>query len=206
MSFELYLAFAVTALFVIALPGPTVFVVIAHALESTRQGALAIAGVLCSNVAFVTATVTGITTFLTASQSVLLFIRVVGAIYLLYLGARQLAVSFQPTRGLDIVPTPGAGMAFFQGFLTSITNPKALFFYLSLFAQFTTTADNLVWQQVVLGVTYIVLVLLVLAGYALLCHQARHFFQQPSRVRWQQHIVGSCLVTTGAFMAKTARG
>ena len=206
MSFELYLAFAVTALFVIALPGPTVFVVIAHALKSTRQGALAIAGVLCSNVVFVTATVTGITTFLTASQSVLLFIRVVGAVYLLYLGARQLAVSFQPTRGLDIVPAPGAGMAFFQGFLTSITNPKALFFYLSLFAQFTTTADNLVWQQGVLGVTYIVLVLLVLAGYALLCHQARHFFQQPSRVRWQQRIVGSCLVTTGAFMAKTARG
>ena len=206
MSFELYLAFTVTALFIIALPGPTVFVVIAHALESTRQGSLAIAGVLCSNVVFVTATVTGITTFLTASQSALLLVRVLGAVYLLYLGARQLAVSFQSARHLDIIPAQRAGTAFFQGFLTSITNPKALFFYFSLFAHFTTTTGDLVWQQVVLGVTYLSFVLIVLTGYAALCHQMQHFFQQPSRVRWQQRIVGSCLMMPRAFMAKTARG
>ena len=58
MTIEFYLAFIFTAFLVIASPGPTSFLVLAHAMGTNRRSpAFAIAGILCSNVVFVTVTV-----------------------------------------------------------------------------------------------------------------------------------------------------
>ena len=208
MTVELYLAFILTGLFVIASPGPTSFLVLAHAMGTNRRSpAFAIAGILCSNAVFIAVTVLGLTTALIASQPVLVFLRTLGAVYLIYLGGKHIVTAFRAEKlGRTISPvshTHGRA-AFLQGFLTSITNPKALLFYFSLFSQFVTPGVEVVRQQIVLGVTYIFLVLVVLTGYALLGHSATLFFQRAKR--WPQCLIGGYLIATGAFMAKTARG
>ena len=63
---------------------------------------------------------------------------------------------------------------------------------------------DVVRQQIILGITYIFLVLIVLTGYAILGHRVALFFQQAKR--WPHYLSGGCLIATGAFMAKTARG
>ena len=85
-----------------------------------------------------------------------------------------------------------------------MTNPKALLFCFSLFSQFVTPGMDIVRQQIILGITYIFLVIIVLIGYAILGHRVALFFQQAKR--WPQCLSGGCLIATGAFMAKTARG
>lgn len=208
MTAELYLAFILTGLVVIASPGPTSFLVLAHAMGTNRRSpAFAIAGILCSNVVFVSVTVLGLTTALSASQPALVFMRTLGAVYLIYLGGKHIVTAFRAEKlggAVSPVSHAHARAAFFQGFLTSITNPKALLFYFSLFSQFVTPGTNVVRQQAILGTTYIFLVLVVLTGYAILGHRVALFFQQARR--WPQCLSGGCLIATGAFMAKTARG
>ena len=207
MTVELYLAFILTGLLVIASPGPTSFLVLAHAMGTNRRSpAFAIAGILCSNMVFVAVTVLGLTTALSASQPALVFMRTLGAVYLIYLGGKHIVTVFraEKLRGTVSPVSHGHGRtAFFQGFLTSITNPKALLFYFSLFSQFVTLGVDVIRQQVILGVTYIFLVLVILTGYAILGHRATLFFQQAKR--WPQCLSGGCLIATGVFMAKTAR-
>ena len=208
MTVELYLAFILTGLVVIASPGPTSFLVLAHAMGTDRRSpAFAIAGILCSNMVFVAVTVLGLTTALSASQPALVLIRTLGAVYLIYLGGKHIVTAFRAEKlGGPVSPashTHGR-TAFFQGFLTSITNPKALLFYFSLFSQFVIPGMDILRQQVILGITYIFLVLVVLTGYAILGHRVALFFQQAKR--WPQCLSGGCLIATGAFMAKTARG
>lgn len=208
MTVELYLAFILTGFLVIASPGPTSFLVLAHAMGTNRHSPVfAIAGILCSNAVFVTVTVLGLTAALIASQPALVFLRTLGAVYLIYLGGKHIVMAFRTDEyGHVVSPVSHAHgwTAFFQGFLTSITNPKALLFYFSLFSQFVTPGTDIVRQQVILGATYIFLVLVVLTGYAVLGHRATLFFQQAKR--WPQCLSGGCLIATGAFMAKTARG
>lgn len=208
MTVELYLAFILTGFLVIASPGPTSFLVLAHAMGTDRRSpAFAIAGILCSNTVFVTVTVLGLTTALSASQPALVFIRTLGAVYLIYLGGKHIVTAFRAGKlGGTVSPVSHARgrTAFLQGFLTSITNPKALLFYFSLFSQFVTPGMDIVRQQVILGITYIFLVLVVLTGYTILGHRVALFFQQAKR--WPQCLSGGCLVATGAFMAKTAHG
>ena len=213
MTIEFYLAFIFTAFLVIASPGPTSFLVLAHAMGTNRRSpAFAIAGILCSNVVFVTVTVLGLTTALTASQPILVFIRTLGAMYLIYLGGKQILTAFKadgfrgPGRAVSPVSHMHERTAFFQGFLTSMTNPKALLFYFSLFSQFVDSGADVVRQQIILGVTYIFIVFVVLTVYAVLASRATLFFQQPARLRWPRCLSGGCLIATGAFMAKTARG
>ena len=142
MTVELYLAFLLTGLVVIASPGPTSFLVLAHALGTNRRSpACAIAGILCSNAVFVGVTVLGLTTALIVSQPALVFMRTLGAVYLIYLGGKHIVRAFQAEqfgRAVSPVSHTHGRTAFFQGFLTSITNPKALLFYFSLFSQFVT--------------------------------------------------------------------
>ena len=208
MTVELYLAFLLTGLLVIASPGPTSLLVLAHALGTNRRSpACAIAGILCSNVVFVCVTVLGLTTALSASQPALVFMRTLGAVYLIYLGGKHIVTAFRAEqfgRTVSPVSHTHGRTAFFQGFLTSITNPKALLFYFSLFSQFVTPGTDMVRQQIILGFTYIFIVLVVLSGYAVLGHRAALFFQQAKR--WPQCLSGGCLIATGAFMVKTARG
>lgn len=208
MTVELYLAFILTGLVVIASPGPTSFLVLAHAMGTNRRSPVfAIAGILCSNAVFVAVTVLGLTTALSASQPALVFMRTLGAVYLIYLGGKHIVTAFQAEqfgRAVSPVSHTHGRTAFFQGFLTSITNPKALLFYFSLFSQFVTPGMDVVRQQAILGITYIFLVLIVLTGYAILGHRVALFFQQAKR--WLQCLSGGCLIATGAFMAKTARG
>ena len=96
MTVELYLAFILTGLVVIASPGPTSFLVLAHAMGTNRRSpAFAIAGILCSNVVFVSVTVLGLMTALSASQPALVFMRTLGAVYLIYLGGKHIVTAFQ---------------------------------------------------------------------------------------------------------------
>jgi len=208
MTIELYLAFIFTGLLVIASPGPTSFLVLAYAMGTNRRApACAIAGILCSNAVFVCVTVLGLTTTAITLQPALVFIRILGAVYLIYLGGKQIMTAFRAeksSRAVSPVSHAHGQIAFFQGFLTSMTNPKALLFYFSLFSQFVTPGTDIVRQQIILGVSYVFIVLVVLTGYAVLGHRATLFFQQAKR--WPQCLSGGCLIATGAFMAKTARG
>ncbi len=105
------------------------------ALSSSRRAALtAVLGVTAGNALWLGVTLGGAHLLLERAPGLLTALRIVGALYLGWLGVRALRAAW---RGGDLMTrvdgaAPVAGSAFRVGVVTSLTNPNTLPFYLTL--------------------------------------------------------------------------
>ncbi|MGW3773676.1 LysE family translocator [Actinomadura verrucosospora] len=133
------LAFAVAAMIVNVVPGLDTFLVLRTSAAHGRGCGLAAAlGIMTGCAVWGLATAAGLTALLTASHVAYTAVRVCGAAYLVWLGAR--ALWGVRRRGEDEAPEPvvaaGRRAAFRAGIGTNLLNPKAGVFYMSLVPQF----------------------------------------------------------------------
>lgn len=131
-------------------PGPDFLVVSKNGLEYPRKVGIATAfGVGCGMFVHVAYTIVGIG--LIISKSVVLFsaIKLLGALYLCYLGFRLLrSKATHVDLGSHIEGRQKSlGEAFREGFLTNALNPKASVFTVSVFAQLVSTGLPLYVQS-----------------------------------------------------------
>ncbi len=91
MSLELWLAFAAASLALLAVPGPTVLLVIGYGLARGRRLAcLTVIGVALGDALAVTVSVAGLGAVLAASATAFAVLKWLGAGYLIWQGARML--------------------------------------------------------------------------------------------------------------------
>jgi threonine/homoserine/homoserine lactone efflux protein len=115
-------------------PGPNTFIVTRLALaEGRRPATVAVLGITAGNSCWLTLVIGGGHLLFERLPWLAEAIRIVGGLYLGWLGARALRAAL---KGGDILtrmsgPAP-SGSAFRAGFITSLTNPNTLPFYLSL--------------------------------------------------------------------------
>ena len=86
----------------------------------------------------------GLTALLAASATAFTVIKIVGAIYLIYLGVRLIMTKPDPAAPIDATARGGdksLRQLFVQGFLTNVLNPKVVLFFVSFFPQFV-AADS----------------------------------------------------------------
>ncbi|WP_020124803.1 LysE family translocator [Streptomyces canus] len=177
------LGFVTASLVIIVVPGPDLTLLLGNTARSGRRaGQATAAGIMLGHAVLATAAVAGLTALLAASQIGYTILRVVGTLYLIYLGAQSLAdfVRLRRSSAPDApeprtaqpVPTARHVMrtAFRQGLISNLLNPKVAVFYLALFPQFTlpglgTTTANSVLAGVfwLLCLLWFTLVLLCLA-------------------------------------------
>lgn len=146
--YEEFLAFAVV---VVLIPGADFAVVTKNTLIGGRaRGRWTSLGVCSSNFLQGSAAAAGLSALVVQARPVFETIKWVGVAYLLYLGAHSLRSAIRgqyPPLG----PTGGrAGRAvalggWRQGFLSNITNPKVLVFYLAVLPQFLRPGGGVVW-------------------------------------------------------------
>ena len=116
--------------------------------------------------------------------------------YLVYLGIRQwrsaplsldaqVASAHQPH-------TPGR--LFLQGMGVAVTNPKAILFFTALFPQFLTPGGSLLWQTVLLTVTFTTLALVSHAFYVGLFRTLKRFLTEARHMRLFNRISGGLFV------------
>ena len=116
-------------------PGPNFLVVTSRAVTASRQaGVLAGLGVALASLAWASLTIAGLALVLQHAAWLLTVLRLAGAAYLIYLGARTILGA---RRLLPAQDAAGSGASpwldVWSGFLTSMTNPKAAIFFGSLF-------------------------------------------------------------------------
>ena len=89
MSIELWLAFVAASAVLLAIPGPTVLLVISYALGHGKRSATAtVAGVALGDFTAMTASMLGLGALLATSATLLTVMKWVGAAYLIYLGVK----------------------------------------------------------------------------------------------------------------------
>jgi threonine/homoserine/homoserine lactone efflux protein len=141
-----------------ASPGPDSFLIVRNTLvEGRRIGFMTLLGNRIGLCAHLAAAIAGLSVALQNSPALYLGVRLLGAAYLVYLGASNM-VSRARQASAAAVTGSGGGMASVtavrQGLLNNLLNPKVSLFFLSLFPQFA-TGDLLSRSPVTVAVVFL---------------------------------------------------
>lgn len=145
-AFSSFFVVGVISLIASISPGPNFCVVLRNSLcHSRKMGFLTAFGVSLGTLVHLFYTLVGIGILITKSPYLYVVIKDVGAIYLFYLGLTLLLSSFKCSDAVDVPQAApiSSSKAVAQGFLTSVLNPRAALFYISLFSQFIKTSTPL---------------------------------------------------------------
>jgi threonine/homoserine/homoserine lactone efflux protein len=165
MNLASYAGFLAVALAVVLVPGPDLAVVLKNTLSGGRAGGwLTSAGVASSNAIQGAAAVTGLGALIVRSQPLFEAIKWAGVCYLAYLALQAARSAWRGEYDTGSHRTVGTirHASYRQGFLSNITNPKVLVFYLAVFPQFI-TPDTPVESLTILAVSHAAISLAYLA-------------------------------------------
>ena len=153
MSWSKYGEFLAFAVVLILIPGPDFAVVTKNTLTGgRRRGRWTALGVMTSNFVQGTAAAFGLGALIMKAEPVFEAIKWAGVAYLVFLGAQAIRSAirgrYAPLSG-DEPATKAQNVAGWrQGFLSNITNPKVLVFYLAVLPQFLAPGTALGWLLV----------------------------------------------------------
>lgn len=182
MALSTWLLYLVAALGLSVTPGPNSLLVLTHgALHGHRRTLFTAAGGALGFTALIALSMLGIGALLQASAGALAALKVLGGLYLVWLGVQiwrappvhlQAAGAAAPVRG---------GELFRQGLLTALSNPKALLFYGAFLPQFIDPARDLFAQFAVMAGTFVAVEFVFEWGLALLAHRIRPALERSGR-------------------------
>lgn len=188
---EQLMAFTLTCVVVVLVPGPDFALVLKNAPRGPRSAATTALGIMAGNTILALLAVLGVTALLGASEILGNAIRIAGATYLLYLGTRALLEAFGRPRRHPTAPEPGFGFRgnspFLQGMVSNLLNPKVAVFYLSLFPQFNLAPLPPLGQHALMAGIFL---LTALAWYIVLVHALKRISTALARPRVNRIITG----------------
>jgi len=206
------LAFASISIFVIVTPGPDTALTVRNTLVGGRRGGVFTAlGIVIGQAIWVFATSLGIVAVLLASEPVFHAVRLGGAAYLIYLGARSLYEAVRSGRWNDVAaearPTQrlSSAAAFGQGLASDLSNPKMAAFFTSLLPQFAVTGDGAFRHVMMFGGAFCAMTFTWLALYALAVARAGGFLHRRIVRRVLEGLMGAALIGLGVRIAREQR-
>jgi len=199
---ELWFAFALTSAAILALPGPTVMLVISYALANGRRSGFAtVPGVALGDFTAMTASLLGAGAILAVSATFFTLLKLAGAAYLVWLGVRLWRADPSPELGDRTTRPDSARRMFWNSWLVTALNPKSILFFVAFVPQFVDPAQPLVQQFAILEVTFIVLAAANVAVWVSLAGSLRAGFSSPSTARLLNRIGASFLIGAGLMAA-----
>jgi threonine/homoserine/homoserine lactone efflux protein len=205
MSATVLAAFVATCILLAVTPGPNMALIVANTLAGgLRAGFVTLAGTSTGLALLVTVAALGMSSVMTFMASWFDVVRIVGAIYLAILGARQLWKALKaPSAGFTAPPPAGSGL-FLQGLAVSLSNPKVLLFLGAFLPQFIEPGRNPVAQMAVLACLFVGILMLVDAAYTVAVARARSTLA-PRHFRVLDGVAGGLLLCGGAVLAMARR-
>lgn len=226
MTASNYLALVGVAIVLALTPGPDTLLTLKYALRRRRAGLFSAFGSAVGVFGWAALVAAGVATLFQDSPVAFNALRVVGGLYLFYLGYRSLttharaavenAVPVAVPLGAGTRPGPvdlpagasGFGhplppgqtagwSAFSAGVLCCLTNPKTGLFFLALIPQFTPTDAGALYVIAVVGGTVSIIIGGYLAVVALGAHTAGVWLNRPTTTRWIERISGLVFIALG---------
>ena len=195
------LTFTLAATLIVLVPGPDTLVVLRNLVRAGRSAAVRAAlGVLAGVLCWVAAAALGLSALLRASEDAYLALRIVGAIYLIWLGISSLRSRGQPTpeqparRGL-------VGQGFSAGLATDLLNPKVGVFFVTFLPGFVPAGYPIGWVSLGLGGVYLLLTAVYFAVLIGAASQLARWLATTSIRRRIDRATGLVLVAFGLRLA-----
>ena len=186
------------------LPGPDfVGVVRSSMTRGTRAGLLTTLGVSIGLGFYATLSLLGLSAVLVKFQWLTWAVRVLGGAYLAWLGirlllARPAAIGQQPTHGVV------RGNALLFGFVVTLTNPKAIVLFASVFAT-SVTASTPAWLMALMIALVVVSGLVWYSIVALFMSSAPVMKRFQHARHWIERVAGASFILIGGRIIADAR-
>jgi len=202
-------AFLGVSAIVIVTPGPDTALTIRNSLLGGRRAGVATAlGVSSGQATWTLATAAGIAALLAASEPAFVAVKLLGAAYLIWLGARSLVAAIggrlQDRSETAARGSLGRRVAFRQGLFSNLGNPKMAAFFPSLLPQFA-PHEHAFFVLLGLGFIFSLITLVWLTVYAFAVARAGALLGRPAIRRAIEAVTGAVLVALGVRLATERR-
>ena len=205
MSLELWFAFVVSSAVLLVIPGPTILTVISYSMAHGRRANVPlVAAVALGDSTALALSLLGLGALLATSALWFAAVKLVGGLYLLYLGAKL----FRTGISSNELPLPKAPSSlwrlFANTYLVTALNPKGMVFFVAFLPQFINPNAGVTQQLWVLAVTFVVLAIFNATFYAVFAASARRVLSSPNAQRGF-NIAGGSLLSAAGVWALLAR-
>ncbi len=195
---EPLISFSIATLALAIAPGPDNIYVLSQSLvNGTKSGIATTAGLVSGCIVHTTLLAFGISALITASETGFYIIKILGALYLLYLAYRVFKSDPDITLSKN-APKRDYFQLFKQGVVMNLLNPKVMIFFLAFFPGFLwdnpeASDGNTIFQFYVLGGIFMLVSFITFSLIALLAGSISSYLLKNKSVglylKWLQIIV-----------------
>lgn len=202
MDFASWFGFVCVALLVTFSPGPAVLLAISNSLAvGAGRAMIGSLGNALGVLAVATAATVGLGVLLKASATAFMLLKILGAIYLVWLGIKQWRSGNTAfAAGTPTAPQVSARRLFGNGLTVALTNPKSILFFTAFFPQFLDPTAPDSRQFIVLALSFAGCALFSHAFYVLLAHGLKSRLSSPRRALALNRLFGASFVALGVSL------
>jgi threonine/homoserine/homoserine lactone efflux protein len=201
-----YWLFVLTGVLLNLTPGQDTMFILGRSLTGgLRAGIASALGIGVGSIFHTLAAAAGLSAILAASPAAFFVVRIAGALYLVYLGAKLLLTKApqDPDLRATVAAQGTARSAFRQGILTNILNPKVALFFLALLPLFIEPAStSKALAFAILGITFVTTGAIWCLVLAVAAARLRQFFRDNPRMRTAiDRVTGGLFIALGLRLA-----
>jgi len=205
VSIELWLAFVAASVILLIIPGPTILTVISYSVAHGRRANVPlVAAVALGDSTALTLSLLGLGALLAASSFWFSVVKIVGGLYLLFLGLKLLRAGISPSVITDSPAPQSRWKLFINTYLVTALNPKGIVFFVAFLPQFIDPAADSARQLWILAVTFVILAIANSTLYAAFAASARRMLASQ-RAQQRFNLAGGSLLSVAGVWALLAR-
>ncbi len=198
MATDTWLAFVAATVVMLAIPGPTILLVIGQSLGAGSRAALPlVAGVALGDLTAMTLSLAGLGALLAASATLFMALKFAGAAYLLWLGVKLWRAPVEAGAAAPV----SARRAMRDAYVVTALNPKGIAFFVAFVPLFVDAGSPFLPQAAVLVATFVTLAAVNAAIYAALAARLSGAVRRPGVRRAFNRCGGTVLVGAGLATA-----
>ncbi len=156
MNIDILTTFIVASATMIFIPGPTTLLVAHYALMHGKKiGRYTVPAVALGDIAALVITFSGISALVQKYPDGLFFLKIIGGIYLCFLGLMAIFKPQELNDSSDDNQHMPIKKIFIHMLIITALNPESIFFLLAFFSQFIDSSKDILQQLVILGSVYV---------------------------------------------------
>jgi threonine/homoserine/homoserine lactone efflux protein len=204
------IAFAIASIVLIEIPGPSLLFALGRALSAGRREAiLSVVGNALGLLVQVAAIAVGLGAVVAASATAFTVLKLVGGVYVAYLGVQAIRHRRDARLALDApVSDPlSTWRALRTGMIVGCTNPKTVVFFVAFLPQFVNSHHAAGPQLLVLGLIFAVLAVASDTCWVLAASRAKAWFsRKPQRLDRLGATGGVMMIGLGGVLLTAGNG
>jgi threonine/homoserine/homoserine lactone efflux protein len=176
-------------------PGPDIIYVLVRSMAyGYRQGIITALGLVSGILIHTSLVAFGVSAIIKQSENIFIFIKILGALYLLYLAYQVFKSDATIAFSSEGVKNKGSWSLFRQGFIMNVLNPKVSIFFLAFFPGFLWEPEgNTILQFYTLGFLFMLQALLIFSFVAVMADKISVYIKSHPRsglyLKWMQIII-----------------